>query len=58
MVGRVREIDISTIGKKYSLKDVVKSCEQELETISENLDTKELETTKDILDEIDLKLDK
>ena len=29
-----------------------------LETISENLDTKELETTKDILEEIDLKLDK
>lgn len=54
----VREIDISTIGKKYSLKDVVKSCERELETIFENLDTKELETTKDILEEIDLKLDK
>ena len=35
-----------------------KDIEKELETISKSLDTKELETTKDILDEIDLKLDK
>mgnify|MGYP000277912882 FL=1 len=59
----VRKIDISYIGKQLSLKYATQIETNEFNNAvlksAENKDIeKELETTKDILDEIDLKLDK
>lgn len=59
----VRKIDISFIGKQLSLKYATQIETNEFNNAvlksAENKDIeKELETTKDILDEIDLKLDK
>ena len=59
----VRKIDISYIGKQLSLKYATQIETNEFNKAvlksAENKDIeKELETTKDILDEIDLKLDK
>ena len=58
----VRKIDISYIGKQLSLKYATQIETNEFNNAvlksAENKDIeKELETTKDILDEIDLKLD-
>ena len=59
----VRKIDISYIGKQLSLKYATQIETNEFNNAvlksAENKDIeKELETTKDILDEIDIKLDK
>lgn len=59
----VRKIDISYIGKQLSLKYATQIETNEFNNAvlksAENKDIeKELETTKDILDEIDLKLDR